>query len=386
MRCVICSETSLDLFDSFYDLKRVTSDCKPFCSGGKLSLCKNCGTIQKAVDNKWLEEIAAIYKNYEVYSQSDGEEQAVFNQQTGKPSKRSAVLNSFIRDSKLLTPNNGKVLDYGCANGEFLSIFTDYWPSWKLYGSDLSDKYEAQLNSIPNFTTLYKESDIPTKEFDLISLIHTLEHLVTPTETLIQLRKSLNKNGLLFIQVPNVQETPFDILVADHLTHFTTQTLSALLHRTGFKVKSISTNTVSKEISVLATPEFNTDPLNTAPAQNEISDAANTIGNHFRFLTQMLSDAEALEKQGEFAIFGSSISATWLSNYFKNAICFVDEDPNRIGKSHQNKPICALSQIPKDTPIYIPLAFPIAKGIVSRPSNRDRNFILPPKIKGAVCI
>ena len=124
MNCVSCQETKFTSFNPFQTLKRVTSDCKPFQAGGKLTVCQKCGTIQKTPDALWLSEINTIYKNYEVYSQSSGEEQAVFNASSGKPTKRSTLLTQFIQQSNVLESHPGKVLDFGCANGEFLSAFS----------------------------------------------------------------------------------------------------------------------------------------------------------------------------------------------------------------------------------------------------------------------
>ena len=102
------------------------------------------------------------------------------------------------------------------------------------------------------------------------------------------------------------------------------------------------------------------------------------------FLSNTLASSNICVKKRQFAIFGSSIFATWLSNYLKKINCFVDEDKNRIGKIHQGKPICALSQLPLDMPIYVALPLQMAQAIVSRYANEKRNFILPPNLQTGV--
>ncbi|MCH9770315.1 MAG: class I SAM-dependent methyltransferase [Gammaproteobacteria bacterium] len=377
MNCLVCSSENTQSFENYSSFNRVTSDCKPFAADGKLNICQTCGLVQKTVDDKWLAEITSIYKNYEVYSQSDGEEQAIFNQTTGNSCKRSDALTQFINNTNLLIAN-GKVLDYGCANGEFLAAFSSTQPNWKLYGADLDEKYLERLKKINNFVGLYNETNIPAEQFNLISLIHTLEHLVTPLKTLKQLKKLLPQDGALFIQVPNVLANPFDILIADHLSHFSPATLTFLLQQAGFKVQVITTDRVPREISVLATPAPKKD---ITIEHTTVESQATIINNHLEFLQQILNNAEKLETQGEFAIFGSSISATWLASHFENVICFIDEDPNRIGKTHQGKPIYSINEIPQAMPIYIPLPLNIATSISHRHAKQNLNFILPPNIR-----
>ena len=45
--CKMCLEGELSELKVFNDLKRVTSDCKPFEKGGRLFICKTCGGLQK---------------------------------------------------------------------------------------------------------------------------------------------------------------------------------------------------------------------------------------------------------------------------------------------------------------------------------------------------
>ncbi len=49
----------------------------------------------------------------------------------------------------------------------------------------------------------------PQKTFDYISLIHVIEHLPHPLETIRKLSKHLNKNGILYIETPNLDSWLF---------------------------------------------------------------------------------------------------------------------------------------------------------------------------------
>ena len=61
-------------------------------AGGKLAACVRCGAVQKYPDEMWLSEIDKIYSGYAAYFQADGDEQIVFDSQTGKVRRRSDVI------------------------------------------------------------------------------------------------------------------------------------------------------------------------------------------------------------------------------------------------------------------------------------------------------
>ena len=49
---------------------RVTSDTRPWRSGGKLAVCGECGTVVKPLDEMWRIEAGEIYAGYDLYHQS----------------------------------------------------------------------------------------------------------------------------------------------------------------------------------------------------------------------------------------------------------------------------------------------------------------------------
>ena len=82
------------------------------------------------------------------------------------------------------------------------------------------------------------------KKYDLATCIQTLEHLINPQKFFIKVKKILNANGYLFIEVPDSDFPRFDQLpdyyVFDHLFHFTEKNLSNMLENHGFEIISIS--------------------------------------------------------------------------------------------------------------------------------------------------
>src|SRR4051812_29475873 len=88
--CHICGAPAARLVSGYEQFRRVTSDCKPWPSGGQLAVCQACGCLQNVIDAAWRADVEAIYASYLIYHQSDGAEQPVFDAVSGQPMARSA--------------------------------------------------------------------------------------------------------------------------------------------------------------------------------------------------------------------------------------------------------------------------------------------------------
>ena len=90
-----------------------------------------------------------------------------------------------------------------------------------------------------------------------------------------------------------------------------------------------------------------------------------------------------LKKIQEFsekvAIFGTSISATWLTGSLAEQVMyFLDEDIRRIGRTHLKRLIYDTQSAPVDLPICLPFAYETASIIAKRLAIANLQYILPP--------
>ena len=46
---------------------------------------------------------------------------------------------------------------------------------------------------------------LPNDYFDIIYMIHTLEHLKSPNEIFFKIKSALKSDGILYIEVPNIE-------------------------------------------------------------------------------------------------------------------------------------------------------------------------------------
>ena len=380
--CRICDSSSLEEIEEFAALHQVTSDCRPWPGGGHLVACHSCGTVQKPHDERWASDCRAIYSDYELYSQSSGIEQAVFEADSGMATTRSEQLLQRIAECVSI-PRSGQLLDIGCGNGSFLRVFGSHAPQWKLWGSELHSRYRQEIEKIPGVERFHHgpAEELPG-DFDWIVLLHVLEHVPNPVQYLDQLRSKLRPNGTLVIEVPHHIQNPFELTIADHACHFSSVVLQRILTRARYAVESFADHWIPRELSALARA---TDVRESVGSPvDEVSAAASIVRSRVRWL----ADAADLARQSAdqagcpIGVFGSSIAATWITTELDSSVAFfVDEDPSRVGRTHLGHPILTPKRAPTDVPIYLALPRAQAETIALRlqTQNPSLNLILPPE-------
>jgi SAM-dependent methyltransferase len=375
--CLICRAGALDIMPEYAAFTRATSDSKPWQAGGQLAVCTNCGTVQKIPDAAWLEEIRSIYGAYEIYQQSAGAEQLIFDN-CGQSEPRSAKLVNYVNQQVAL-PASGDLLDIGCGDGAALRNFSKALPGWQLYGSELGSSTIDSLRTIPGFVELFT-GDLAeiSGRFSLISIIHTLEHVLSPFAVLKKAANLLEPNGVLFIEVPDIETSPFDLLVADHLLHFSRETLSFLLSRTGFRPLSVRNDVIAKEITALAA--YEEMEVGIPCADHGMQLARQTVG----WLREVFAVAQGIAAQGPIGIFGTAIAGMALYSAVKDSVAFfVDEDPNRVGRRCDGKAIIAPMDAPRDVPIFLAYPPATAQAIALRCAQFGLRCVVPPPMPRA---
>jgi SAM-dependent methyltransferase len=382
LTCRVCELAALDEIVEFRHLPRVTSDCKPFAPGGRLAVCAACGAVQKPTDAVWQSEAQSIYAAYDVYYQSGGVEQAVFDPVSGAPRRRSAVIvDQFVASHTV--PTEGKALDVGCGNGALLRAFGEARPVWNLYGHDLNEINLAALKQIRGFRSLFvgRVGVVPGR-FDLITLIHSLEHFANPIEALMDIRAKLALGGSLLVETPDAGVNPIDLVVADHAMHFLRHDLARLLVRTGYDPGVIASDWVVKELSAVAHPAPDGVILKTADLTGSRPDAARRfVQSQVRWLQAVLDDARTVATEAhDFGIFGSSIAAVWLFGHLRDEVSFfVDEDLSRRNAELFGHPILSPQDVPAGSTVFVPLIPRVAQAVVARLSGQGLKFRRAPE-------
>lgn len=371
--CVVCGGNGLMEHRAYHTLRRVTSDVKPWLAGGRLGVCRACGAVQTFADAGWLADIDAIYAGYEVYHLSEGIEQAVFDRDTGQGARRSQRLVERLA-AHIALPDRGAVLDVGCGNGAMLAAFAEQRPDWALYGQEIGDRTLPMLERLPGFAGLFTTPpERIGRRFDVITMIHSLEHFVDPVAALRSVLRLLNDGGVLFVQVPDAAANPFDLLIADHRTHFTAPTLRIVASRAGAEVLSIADDWTPKELSLVLRRQ-DADAPDDVPERDAA--AGERVDAQIAWLDEVrgLAAAEA----AAFGIFGTAIGATWLFSYMPEKVAFfIDEDSSRTGRTFMGRPVLSPAETPAGAHVVMPLAPALAERISARLSALPIRFVRP---------
>jgi len=139
---------------------------------------------------------------------------------------------------------SGKLLEIGCARGDFLRIARE---SYDVSGVEPNPELaDASSEVAPVFRDTIERT--PWSGFDVVASFHVIEHVDSPRSFIDAAAKRLKPGGLLVIETPNIDSTPFKLLkskwrqfIPEHYFFFTPDTLSAVLSDHGLKVESVQT-------------------------------------------------------------------------------------------------------------------------------------------------
>ena len=129
------------------------------------------------------------------------------NPDTYLPSSKTSpeVLFSFTLNLIERYIKRGRILDVGCGKGEFLNIAKK--KGWEAYGLEPSAnfaEFALRRYGLDVKCASLEKAQYPDDFFDAVVLNMVLEHVDNPRMFISEINRVLKKNGLLFIEVPNM--------------------------------------------------------------------------------------------------------------------------------------------------------------------------------------
>lgn len=169
------------------------------------------------------------------------------------PERRLAFQDTLSRFEKVKP--SGRLLDVGCGDGHLLYLAATR--GFDCYGIDPSGtlcKYASAKSGANIIRGEYDGHVFPKEYFDVITLIHILEHFSEPATVLKTAWHHLVPGGVLVVEVPSIHSPHFLAykvtgmqrfverrITPGHLGHFSPKSLLTLTHRTGFAPISLVT-------------------------------------------------------------------------------------------------------------------------------------------------
>lgn len=270
--CPLCHSLATDFHLSTYDNR--------FNQPGlyEIAWCRNCdlGITRPQLSKEELTKLyEKFYSNAEDHSatepvrgmQLDEQHPEIesTSKQTNSPqinpvktSRKSIfqIAKQFVRkrtSSRPVIPEKwqGKLLDFGCNDGEQLEIYKTLGQFSELCGFDINP-VAVQRADAKGFDVCcgdLSNSQWPDHSFDVIVLSQVIEHLPDPVSVLKSLHQKLKPDGHLLVTCPNAHSfwaKMFGIAwshwhVPYHLFHYTPASISKLGAEAGFKVEGLTT-------------------------------------------------------------------------------------------------------------------------------------------------
>jgi 2-polyprenyl-3-methyl-5-hydroxy-6-metoxy-1,4-benzoquinol methylase len=232
-------------------------------------LCLQCGCVYQypyltgnALDAFYEREYRQLYQGSEGPSLQD----------LAVQEKRAVALLDFIRKQGIQISRH---LDIGSSAGILLKQFQAGLDTQGV-GVEPGEAYRkyALEHGMITYASLEDLDQEGEPRFDLVSLVHVVEHLPDPTGYLRKIRdKYLTATGWLLIEVPNLYA--HDCFEIAHLVSFSEHTLGQTLLRAGYAVKAFEKHgrprsaRIPLYLTMLGQPDEATEKRAVMPAKKE---------------------------------------------------------------------------------------------------------------------
>ena len=321
----------------------VTSLCQILDGKTCVWHCENCSHTQTkpllAVDNFYAVDyhiLTADEKEDQLYSMCDGR----------KVFRTEHQVTTLLE--KVNLSSNARVLDYGSGKGSTLRelcgnhsgiipFVFDVGEQYRLFWKKFCPEENQAVGQLP------PDWD---NSMDVVVSFFALEHVSNPRAFVRNVNCLLKPGGVFYFLVPNIFENTADLVVADHLNHFSEGSLHRLLADASFVVRDIDAKAHNSAWVVVAEKS---DVKGSVPVTKSVSSQIADMSTYWREFGGRVRDFES-DVEGEVAIYGSGFYGALIYVSLNNAqkvSCFLDQNPHRQKQSLLGKPILAPEVLPE---------------------------------------
>ena len=367
-RCNVCATVlATPVYASSGELS-ITSLSQTWKGHTQVWACESCGHLQTGE----LPDVDAYYdQSYRISLASEDDDQ-LYDVIDGKPVYRTEhQVDTLLR--KLSLRHGADVLDYGCAKGAASRRLLATRPDLGIHLFDVSSMYlDFWRGLVPaDRWATYEPKPSWGGRFDLVASFYALEHIPRLSEALGRIRSLLRSGGCFYCVVPNVFANPADLIVVDHVNHFTRSSLTQLFARTGFVVDEIDERSHRGALIAIGRPAPDVRKI-TRDDQSlaETLQRSLAIGRYWNGLRdRVLAFERAVPAVSRGAIYGAGFYGAFLATSLahpERIACFVDRNPFLQGRELLGKPIVTPEALdPAIDTLYVGLNPMIARDAIA---------------------
>jgi SAM-dependent methyltransferase len=350
MKCNLCSNPLADKLYESGTARSLTSLCTVYDGPTQVYFCNGCGHVQSVeIDN-----IDEYYdSDYDILVESEEEDQ-IYEVLNGVNIYRTEHQVGTLLD-KIELPPGTKILDYGCAKSSTMRALIGKNPGLRGYLFDVSDRY------IPFWKKFLSEDRWATYaipqtwdgQFDVVTSFFSLEHMARPQDALRQISRVLRTNGIFYGIIPNVFTNTADMIVVDHVNHFTRVSLNYLLRSNGFEVLELDGSSHRGALIFKARKEPSHPVAEDAPVPKEVREVfeeARRIAQFWKDIGTKVMDFERLIPAVErLAIYGAGFYGGFIASCLQNSeriVCIIDQNPFLHGKKRNGVLVVSPTDLP----------------------------------------
>lgn len=246
----------------------------------------------------------------------------------------------FLFKKKLLYPNV-KVLDIGCNIGNLIELIKNKVINAKVKGYDPNPYIQRYLKKKKYFFD-YKISE-DSQKFDLIILSHSLMYIKNINFLIKKLKSNLSTKGKIFIELSDIFQSPYYLLMGDQYYFFTPENLKNIFLKNSLYPKFYYPKILKGNfITIIQNKKI-----------KKIILKKNNILKPIKYLSNISKYLKKIKNKNIF-IFGTTVKAAFLNFFLKNkVISFVDEGSDK--NFFCNKKVVHPKSLDKNSFILVPL-------------------------------
>jgi SAM-dependent methyltransferase len=367
MHCNVCGSSLSNPIYQSQDNRSITTMNTLIEGQTSVYFCGFCGHLQT---NELPDLVKYYAQEYDINSASEDDDQ-LYKVVDGTPIYRADHQAATLM-SKVGLSAGLRVLDYGCAKGATLKKAVAAHEEIIPFLFDVTDRYIPFWEKFPAGTSWATHNPDPLwrGSMDIVLSLYALEHIADLRQAVTNIRQLLKPGGIFYFIVPNVYENTADFIVADHINHFSRNSIISLLSAYGFVDIDVDERVHDSAFVVTgvldeARPKRALD----SKGLDELLVQAQSMAGYWSGISSRIGQYEESLGDAPLAIYGAGFYGNFLVSSLRNPArvkYFVDQNAHLQGTTVNGRPVLSPAGLPAEvTHVLVGLNPRSAKSAIS---------------------